>query len=319
MTAVVPFKANIPSLHMDEGELVAVLSNSLYPGAKPESIKLAIGYCRAAGLDPLQKPVHIVPMDVKSGRKDNNGKDIYEKRDVIMPGVGLYRIQAARTGEYAGMSDPEFGPEKTASLGKEEERASYTFPEWCRVTVRRIVEGRIVEFSAVEYWMENYATAGKWTTAPNAMWKKRPRGQLAKCAEAQALRKAFPELGAQPTADELEGKVIDAEGVVIEPDRPRLQVEQPQPKSAAPADSPTGSTSTTPSGAGAAPDQGNQAFKPMLPQQKKMLQARLTNAKLSAIDLEAHFQKKLDATDATGFAFSEYGALEKWISENAKA
>ena len=29
------------------------------------------------------------------------------------------------------------------------------------------------------------------------------------CAEAQALRKAFPEVGSQPTADEMEGKTLD--------------------------------------------------------------------------------------------------------------
>lgn len=214
-TAVAPIKGSMPSLSMSEQELVSVLSSSIYPGAKPESIKLAIGYCRAAGLDPLQKPVHIVPMDVKTGKKDDKGKDIYEKRDVVMPGVGLYRIQAARSGEYAGMTEPEFGPDKTVKLGKDDSRTEYTFPEWCKVTVRRVVGGREVAFTAIEYWLENYATAGRWTTEPNAMWKRRPRGQLAKCAEAQALRKAFPEFGAQPTADEIEGREINQDVIDV--------------------------------------------------------------------------------------------------------
>ena len=56
--------------------------------------------------------------------------------------------------------------------------------------------------------------------APNAMWTKRPRGQLAKCAAAQALRSAFPEIAAQYTQDEMEGKtindVMEEDGEVLE-------------------------------------------------------------------------------------------------------
>jgi phage recombination protein Bet len=158
------------------------------------SVKMVISYCKAAGLDPMQKPVHIVPM------WDSKAKSI---RDVVMPGIGLYRTQAARSGEYAGVTEPEFGEDVTESLGG----VSITYPKWCRVTVRRLLpNGSIVDFTAKEIWKENYATAGKDSAAPNAMWKKRPYAQIAKCAEAQALRKAFPEFGAQPTADEMEGK-----------------------------------------------------------------------------------------------------------------
>jgi phage recombination protein Bet len=186
------------ALALPEQEILAVLRNSLYPGAKDDSIKLVLSYCKAAGLDPLQKPVHIVPM------WDKNTRDM---RDVVMPGIELYRVKAARTGQYAGCSEPEFGPDVKQSLGGVE----ITFPAWCRVTVRRIVSGAVAEFTAVERWVENYATAKRDSAQPNAMWAKRPYGQLAKCAEAQALRKGFPEIGAGPTADEMAGKSIDAD------------------------------------------------------------------------------------------------------------
>lgn len=205
---------------MAEAELLPVLQSSLYPGAAVESIRMVLGYCKAAGLDPMLKPVHIVPMwSSAEGRM----------RDVVMPGIGMYRVQAARTG-CAGITEPEFGPDLTEDIGG----VSITFPAWCRVTAkRRLTTGEVVEFTAKEFWKENYAVKGgkEKSIAPNSMWQKRPYGQIAKCAEAQALRKAFPEIGAAPTAEELEGKsldesatVIDAgTGEIIKPERPELQ------------------------------------------------------------------------------------------------
>lgn len=184
----------------------SALKNSIYPGAKDESVMMAVDYCRARQLDPLLKPVHLVPMSVKDAKSGKN-----EWRDVVMPGIGLYRIQADRSGDYAGADEPEFGPDVTQKLSGVE----VTFPQWCKYTVsKRMASGEIVEFSAKEYWIENYATAGRDTSAPNAMWKKRPYAQLAKCAEAQALRKAWPEIGQQATAEEMEGKFIDAADIV---------------------------------------------------------------------------------------------------------
>lgn len=184
---------------MSETELIAVLQSSLYPGASLPSVKMVLGYCKAAGLDPMRKPVHIVPMwDGKA----------QQMRDVVMPGIGLYRTDASRTGECAGVTEPEFGPDMTEIIGGQE----ITYPQWCRVTVsRRLASGEVAKFTAREFWKENYAVKGgkEKSIAPNAMWTKRPYGQIAKCAEAQALRKAFPEVGSQPTADEMEGKPLD--------------------------------------------------------------------------------------------------------------
>lgn len=191
-------KTDAGALALPEPELMRVLQSSLYPGAAQESIKMVLGYCKAAGLDPMQKPVHIVPMWDGKAR---------QMRDVVMPGVNLYRIQAARSGECAGVTEPEFGPDVTENIGG----VQITYPQWCRVTVsRRLPTGEIVGFTAREFWKENYAVKGgqEKSIAPNAMWTKRPYGQIAKCAEAQALRKAFPEIASQPTADEMEGKQL---------------------------------------------------------------------------------------------------------------
>lgn len=206
------------SEQVSEGEIFQVLSNSLYVGAQAESIGMVLNYCKAAGLDPMLKPVHIVPLYCSTGQKTKDGKDIKTMRDVIMPGIGLYRIQASRTGQLAGVSEPEYGAVITEKLGS----IDVTYPEWCKITVRRITKtGYVAEFTAKEFWKENYATKSRDDKAPNAMWLKRPYGQLSKCAEAQALRKAFHELGAQPTAEEMEGKEID-----ITPTTNALQIEE---------------------------------------------------------------------------------------------
>ena len=204
------------------------LKTSLYPGASDGSVDLVLSYCRASGLDPMTKPVHIVPMKVTTG-KDDRGWDVKETRDVIMPGIGLYRTNASRTGQYAGCSEPVFGPTRELTYKREiwtdgpnNKRikklvdGSMQYPEWCRVTVRKLLGSTVVEFTAVEYWLENYATKGD-EGAPNAMWEKRAFGQLAKCTEAQALRKAFPEaVGSQPTAEEMEGKTIEGEFTTVQ-------------------------------------------------------------------------------------------------------
>jgi phage recombination protein Bet len=146
----------------------SALKNSLYTGARDESIKMVLDYCKAAKLDPMQKPVHIVPMSVKNAQTGR-----YEYKDVVMAGVGLYRIQAARSNQYAGVSEPEFGEDITCDLGGVE----ITYPKWCKVTVKKLVNNTIVEFTAKEYWLENYASK-KDERAPILCGKKDRMGSL---------------------------------------------------------------------------------------------------------------------------------------------
>ena len=203
---------NKGAVALSEDQTIAVLRSSLYPGAAIESVRMVLAYCQASGLDPFQKPVHIVPMwDRDSGKM----------RDVVMPGINLYRTQAARSGQFVGMSEPEFGQDRTDKIGD----ATITYPEWCRVTVKRLVGGVVAEFTAREFWLENYATKGgkEKSIAPNAMWTKRPHGQIAKCAAAQALRIAFPEIASAPTAEEMGGKALQPDATM--PSEPRVVVD----------------------------------------------------------------------------------------------
>lgn len=198
-----------------QSELLEVLRASVYPRAGAEALRLVLAYCKAMDVDPLQKPVHLVAEPDAA----------YAGEWRLLPGIGLYRTIAARSG-CAGTSEPEFGPDVSGTVGG----VATTYPAWCRVSVRRrLPTGEIAEFTAKEFWRENYAPLGPAAEAlgldpasPNVMWSKRPYGQLAKCAEAQALRKAFPEIGAQPAAEEMEGKNLEEDTLLASRSPPRV-------------------------------------------------------------------------------------------------
>lgn len=175
------------------------LKNSVYRGASDAMILLAIDYCKARRYDPLMKPVHIVKTWDEESRSYVEG---------IWPGINLHRTQASRSTvhPYAGQDEPIYGPDVTKKLGA----SDFTFPEWCKITVYRMIGGQRVSYTGLIYFIETFASIKDG--GPNRMWRKRPRGQLAKCAEAEALRKAFPEeTGGEPTAEEMEDQHIGPE------------------------------------------------------------------------------------------------------------
>lgn len=187
------------------------LIDAVWPAAKTiNAVVLALSYCRARNLDPFKRPVHIVPV------WSSEANAMVES---VWPGIGELRTTAFRTGLYAGRDATEFGPDKTLTL----DGIEVTFPEWAQVTVYRLgQDGTRMPFPGPRgYWLETYATAKRDTVRPNAMWKKRPRGQLDKCAEAAALRAAFPEEIGEYAAEEMEGQVIEHA-----PAPPRPQREQ---------------------------------------------------------------------------------------------
>jgi len=176
------------------------LVEAIFPSAQsPESVILALSYCKARKLDPFKRVIHIV------GIWDSQKNCM---KDTVWPGIGELRTTAHRTGIYAGRDKTEYGPDVTKVWeGKDRKknfdyRYEVTFPEWAQVTLYRTVNGQRVAYAGPQvYWLETFGEDRNG--APNSMWRKRPRGQIDKCAEAAALRSAFPE--------EVGNEYIDAE------------------------------------------------------------------------------------------------------------
>ena len=127
-------------------------------------------------LNPFAKQIYAI------WRKPNQESDPVM---VLQTSIDGYRAIAAGTKEnertiYAGTDEPEFGPLVQSN--------NCTHPEWARVVTHRMVQGQQVKFVGYARWSEFY------TSLNATMWQKMPYNQLAKCAEAQALRKAFPEI-----------------------------------------------------------------------------------------------------------------------------
>ncbi|MCK9608986.1 MAG: phage recombination protein Bet [Methylomonas sp.] len=187
-----------------------VLTEVTFPTAKtPEAILMALDYCKARKLDIFKKPVHIVPMWSAA-----LGRNV----ETVWPSIMEIQTTASRTGVWAGMDRPVWGPDITKTFtGRykddneqwQESSVTVTFPEWVAVTVYRIVGGKRCAFTEEVYWLEAYSTAGgKHSDVPTAMWIKRPKGQLSKCGKAASLRAAFPEECGY-AAEEMDGKTLD--------------------------------------------------------------------------------------------------------------
>lgn len=192
------------------------LTESIFPSATSvTSVMMALDYCKRRKLDVFKHPVHIVP--IWNSQADNGKGGKGATVETIWPGINELRTTAIRTGQYAGMDVPVFGPQieqkfegrikkwQNGSAMWETVTAEVQFPEWCQITVYRTLGGNRVPFPGPRvYWLETYARLRNDCPVPNSMWEKRANGQLEKCAEAAALRRAFPEeLGSDYSVDEI--------------------------------------------------------------------------------------------------------------------
>lgn len=173
---------------------VEIIRNQIAKGATEGELSLFLEVCKMTGLNPFMKQIYAI----------KRGQNM-----TIQTGIDGYRLVAARTKHLAGIDDPIYDTEDADN------------PNRATVTVWRFINGQRVPFTATARWKEYGQTTG--------LWPKMPYHMLGKCAEALALRKAFPaELSGVYTGEEMEQANNGAPYVEATPAPTARRMSQPQ-------------------------------------------------------------------------------------------
>ena len=156
---------------------IELIKRTVARGADDDELKLFLNVCRGTQLNPFLRQVHFVKRwNSKEGREVGT----------IQVGIDGFRAIAEGGGQYAGSDDAIFHNEAEMTL---QSKRIIKAPEKATVTVYKLMDGNRYSFTASARWSEYFpGEKGGY------MWMKMPFGQLAKCAESLALRKAFPKL-----------------------------------------------------------------------------------------------------------------------------
>lgn len=136
-----------------------------------DDLLLFLYVAKRTGLDPLTKQIFAIYR-----WNSRQGKEVM----TIQSSIDGMRLVAQRTGEYAGQDDVAYLPIDESTK----------YPTKASVTVYKQMKGARVPFTASARWAEYVQTDAKGNATH--MWDHMPYLMLGKCAEALALRKAFP-------------------------------------------------------------------------------------------------------------------------------
>jgi len=169
-------------------EQINLIKQQVAPEATDNELKLFLYAAQRYGLDPLRRQIFCIH---RSANQNINGQWVTAKKMTIQTSIDGFRILAERSGEYGGQDKPKFFYDKDGNV------------ESAEVTVYRFRGDLRYQAAVVEAYFNEYQQTGKDGKA-QGLWAKMPRTMLAKCAEALALRKAFPQqLSGLYTEDEM--------------------------------------------------------------------------------------------------------------------
>jgi phage recombination protein Bet len=160
---------------IDGKALVKLIKNQLLASKKStptnEELMYFMTVCNQSGLNPMRNEIYGI---YRGGKL------------TIQSSIDGLRAVAERSGKYAGSDEPVFKNDENGSLMS------------ATVTVKKVLDGIVIPTTRTALWQEYYSNSSS-----NPIVKKMPTVMLAKCAEAQALRAAFPNTGQIYTEEEM--------------------------------------------------------------------------------------------------------------------